>query len=70
MQSAFHAVEAAAQACASMTFSDPFLEQAYRLLIDKLRAACQHRLRLVHLCLACCASLQACQPLLALAPAC
>lgn len=68
MQSAFHAVEAAAQACANTEFTDQFPEQAYRLLIDKLRAACQHRLRLVHFCLAYCASLEACQPLLVLAP--
>ena len=52
VQSAWHAVEAAAQACAGITFTDAFLEQAYKLLVDKLRAACQQRLRLVHFCLA------------------
>ena len=60
IQSAFHAVEAAAQAHARCTFEDTFLELAYRLVIEKLRAACQPRLRLVCLCLAYCSPLQAC----------
>lgn len=51
VQSAFHAVEAAAQAHAKCTFADTFLEQAYRLVVEKLRAACQLRLCLVCLCL-------------------
>ena len=59
VQSACHAVEAAAQALAKTTFTDMLLEQAYTLLIDKLRAACQLRLRLVRLCFVHSSSLEA-----------
>lgn len=46
MQSACHAVERAAQAL-HVPLEDAFLQQANSLLITKLRAACQLRLRLV-----------------------
>ncbi|KAL3160006.1 hypothetical protein ABBQ38_010393 [Trebouxia sp. C0009 RCD-2024] len=45
LQSAFHAVEGAAQAVQA-PLQDSFLQQAYSLIIDKLRSACQLRLRL------------------------
>ena len=51
VQSAYHAVEAAAGAHAHTHFADSFLDQAYKLLIVKLRSACQLRLRLVRPCL-------------------
>ncbi|KAL3157975.1 hypothetical protein ABBQ32_012375 [Trebouxia sp. C0010 RCD-2024] len=45
LQSAFHAVEGAAQAV-QVPLQDSFLQQAYSLIIMKLRSACQLRLRL------------------------
>lgn len=48
LQSAFHAVEGAAQAV-QVPLQDSFLQQAYSLIIMKLRSACQLRLRLVSL---------------------
>ena len=43
-------MEGAAQAYANCPLPDTFVKQAYKLLIDKLRAACQLRLRVVRFC--------------------